>query len=229
MLLKPGSSKPKYITITFWLTVLCLFYSFSVYNKPNTNKYNYIEGNTKKILSAIDRSLLLEDSVFDQKTLKKLQSNYFALRVYYKHIECFIEYCSPFDTKYFINGPLVKKSDLEIGTRIVDPHGFQVIEEQLFGVDSVDTSLLFIELNLLKESFKAFNNKMRGYVSNEAIIVGVESRTSTPVRIPRDKFTLQHVQIKNLYHCAEGAGYDGGIVSAAMDGVNCVNAINLLP
>ena len=77
----------------------------------------------------------------------------------------------------------------------------------------------------LQQGFKAFNNKMRGYVSNEAIIVGVESRTSTPVRIPRDKITLQHVQIKNLYPCAEGAGYAGGIVSAAMDGVNCVNAI----
>jgi hypothetical protein len=77
----------------------------------------------------------------------------------------------------------------------------------------------------LQQGFKAFNNKMRGYVTNEAIIVGVESRTSTPVRIPRDKITLQHVQLKNLYPCAEGAGYAGGIVSAAMDGVNCVNAI----
>jgi uncharacterized FAD-dependent dehydrogenase len=77
----------------------------------------------------------------------------------------------------------------------------------------------------LQQGFKAFNNKMRGYVTNEAIIVGVESRTSTPVRIPRDKITLQHIQLKNLYPCAEGAGYAGGIVSAAMDGVNCVNAI----
>ncbi len=80
----------------------------------------------------------------------------------------------------------------------------------------------------LQQGFKAFNNKMRGYVSNDAIIVGVESRTSTPVRIPRDKITLQHVQLKNLYPCAEGAGYAGGIVSAAMDGVNCVNAIATL-
>lgn len=78
----------------------------------------------------------------------------------------------------------------------------------------------------LQQGFKAFNNKMRGYVSNEAIIVGVESRTSTPVRIPRDKISLQHVQLRNLYPCAEGAGYAGGIVSAAMDGVNCVNAIS---
>lgn len=77
----------------------------------------------------------------------------------------------------------------------------------------------------LQEGFKAFNKKMRGYISNEAIILGVESRTSTPVRIPRDKINLQHVQLNNLYPCAEGAGYAGGIVSAAMDGVNCVNAI----
>jgi len=80
----------------------------------------------------------------------------------------------------------------------------------------------------LQQGFKAFNNKMRGYISNEAIIVGVESRTSTPVRIPRDRETLQHIQLKNLYPCAEGAGYAGGIVSAAMDGVNCVNAISAL-
>lgn len=78
----------------------------------------------------------------------------------------------------------------------------------------------------LQEGFKAFDKKMRGYISNESIIVGVESRTSTPVRIPRDKTSLQHVQLKNMYPCAEGAGYAGGIVSAAMDGVNCVNAIN---
>ena len=77
----------------------------------------------------------------------------------------------------------------------------------------------------LQQGFKTFNNKMRGYVSNEAIIVGVESRTSTPVRIPRDKTTLQHIQLSNLYPCAEGAGYAGGIVSAAMDGINCVNAV----
>lgn len=80
----------------------------------------------------------------------------------------------------------------------------------------------------LQQGFKAFNNKMRGFVSNEAIIVGVESRTSTPVRIPRDRETLQHIQLKNLYPCAEGAGYAGGIVSAAMDGVNCVNAVAAL-
>jgi len=78
--------------------------------------------------------------------------------------------------------------------------------------------------NSLRQGFKAFGNKMRGYLTNEAIIVGVESRTSTPVRIPRDKETLQHPQIKNLYPCGEGAGFAGGIISAAIDGERCAEA-----
>ena len=61
--------------------------------------------------------------------------------------------------------------------------------------------------------------KMRGYLTEEAIIVAPESRTSSPVRIPRDETTLHHPQITNLYPCGEGAGYAGGIVSAAMDGI----------
>ncbi len=77
----------------------------------------------------------------------------------------------------------------------------------------------------LQEGFKNFGAKMKGYLTNEAVIVGVESRTSTPVRIPRDKESCQHTQIKGLYPCGEGAGYAGGIVSAAMDGERCVNEI----
>lgn len=77
----------------------------------------------------------------------------------------------------------------------------------------------------LKEGFKAFGNKMRGYLTNEAVIVGVESRTSTPVRIPREKDLLHHPQLKNLFPCGEGAGYAGGIVSAAMDGERCAAAL----
>lgn len=70
----------------------------------------------------------------------------------------------------------------------------------------------------LRLSFHSFGKKMRGYFTNEAVAVATESRTSSPVRIPRDAETLQHPQLKNLYPCAEGAGYAGGIVSAAMDG-----------
>ncbi|MGZ3862752.1 MAG: NAD(P)/FAD-dependent oxidoreductase [Bacteroidia bacterium] len=77
----------------------------------------------------------------------------------------------------------------------------------------------------LREGFVAFGKKMKGYLTNEALIVGVESRTSTPVRIPRNKESCEHEQVAGLYPCGEGAGYAGGIVSAAMDGERCVNAI----
>lgn len=70
----------------------------------------------------------------------------------------------------------------------------------------------------LQKGFKEFGKKMRGYFTNEAIVVATESRTSSPVRIPRENESLQHPQVKNLYPCGEGAGYAGGIVSAAMDG-----------
>lgn len=77
----------------------------------------------------------------------------------------------------------------------------------------------------LQEGFKVFGQKMRGYLSNDALIVGVESRTSSPIRIPRDQQKLHHPQITNLYPCGEGAGYAGGIVSAAIDGRKCAEAI----
>lgn len=78
---------------------------------------------------------------------------------------------------------------------------------------------------ILREGFTAFGKMMRGYVSNDAVIVGVESRTSTPVRIPRHPQKLHHEQLKNLFPCGEGAGYAGGIVSAAMDGERCADAL----
>jgi uncharacterized protein len=78
----------------------------------------------------------------------------------------------------------------------------------------------------LREGFKAFGSKMRGYLTNEAVIVATESRTSTPVRIPRDKETLSHPQIRNLFPCGEGAGFAGGIMSAAMDGEKCAEAVS---
>lgn len=77
----------------------------------------------------------------------------------------------------------------------------------------------------LKQALPLFGKKMKGYYTNEAILVGVESRTSSPIRIPRDRETLQHPQVRGLYPCGEGAGYAGGIVSAAIDGMNCVDRI----
>lgn len=76
----------------------------------------------------------------------------------------------------------------------------------------------------LQKALPLFGKKMRGYYTNEAILVGVESRTSSPVKIPRDRETLQHPQVTGLFPCGEGAGYAGGIISAAIDGVNCAVA-----
>ncbi|MGB0879918.1 MAG: NAD(P)/FAD-dependent oxidoreductase [Polaribacter sp.] len=76
----------------------------------------------------------------------------------------------------------------------------------------------------LRKGFAAFGQKMQGYYTNEANIVGVESRTSSPVHIPR-KETLEHPQIEGLFPCGEGAGYAGGIISAAMDGERCAEAL----
>jgi hypothetical protein len=73
----------------------------------------------------------------------------------------------------------------------------------------------------LKGGFKEFGNSMRGYLTNEAVVHATESRTSSPVRIPRNPETLEHIQIKGLYPCGEGAGFAGGIISAAIDGEKC--------
>ncbi len=88
------------------------------------------------------------------------------------------------------------------------------------GLQSSDLSLVLPSYisKRLKEGFKQFGKKMKGYYSNEAVVVATESRTSSPVRIPRDAEGLNHPQLQNLYPCGEGAGYAGGIVSAAMDG-----------
>ena len=76
----------------------------------------------------------------------------------------------------------------------------------------------------LAEGFRRFGKASRGFLTNEAVMIGVESRTSAPVRIVRDGETLQHVRLKGLFPCGEGAGYAGGIVSAAMDGERCAEA-----
>lgn len=78
----------------------------------------------------------------------------------------------------------------------------------------------------LKFAFPEIGNKtMKGYYTNEALLLGVESRTSSPVRIPRDPDTFEHVSVPGLYPCGEGAGYSGGIVSSALDGINCAMKI----
>lgn len=78
----------------------------------------------------------------------------------------------------------------------------------------------------LREGFRAFGKKMKGFLTNDAVILGVESRTSSPIRIPRDPETLQHIQVKGLFPSGEGAGYAGGIVSSALDGNIVADAVS---
>ena len=76
----------------------------------------------------------------------------------------------------------------------------------------------------LAQGFETFGRNSRGFLTNEAVMIGVESRTSSPVRIVRDRETLQHLVVKGLFPCGEGAGYAGGIVSAGVDGERCAEA-----
>jgi uncharacterized FAD-dependent dehydrogenase len=77
----------------------------------------------------------------------------------------------------------------------------------------------------LQEGFRQFGSLMKGYLTGDAVILGVESRTSSPVRIPRDQESMQHISINGLYPCGEGSGYAGGIVSSAVDGIRAADAI----
>lgn len=88
------------------------------------------------------------------------------------------------------------------------------------GLESVDLKFVMGDelSNRIRGALKSFGKKMPGFYTNEANLVGVESRSSAPVRIPRDKESLEHPGLKNLFPCGEGAGYAGGIVSAAIDG-----------
>ncbi len=77
----------------------------------------------------------------------------------------------------------------------------------------------------LRKAFPQVDRSMKGYYTNDALLLGVESRTSSPVRLPRNPETLEHVDVPGLYPCGEGAGYAGGIVSSALDGINCAEAL----
>jgi uncharacterized FAD-dependent dehydrogenase len=91
------------------------------------------------------------------------------------------------------------------------------------GTSSIEMGQVFPSFltQILREGFVQFGKSMKGYMTNEAILHAPESRTSSPVRIPRHPDTLEHLQIKGLYPCGEGAGFAGGIISAAIDGEKC--------
>ncbi len=95
------------------------------------------------------------------------------------------------------------------------------------GITSVDFNELLppFVLTRLKKAFVLFDKKMKGYLTNDAVIHGPESRTSSPILIPRNPESFEHPEVSGIFPCAEGAGYAGGIVSAAIDGMKCVDAV----
>jgi len=96
------------------------------------------------------------------------------------------------------------------------------------GISSAPLHQLLPEMvaQRLRIAFKMFDDQMKGFLTNDANILAVESRTSSPVRIPRNEETLEHIEIANIYPCGEGAGYAGGIISSAIDGDRCAAAVS---
>ncbi|MBD5308933.1 MAG: FAD-binding protein [Bacteroides sp.] len=122
-----------------------------------------------------------------------------------------------------LNAPAQRMKDFIQGIKSEDPLPRSSYPAGIHS-DRIDLLLPEEISGRLKKGFLDFDRKCKGFLSNEAILIGLESRTSSPVRIPRDKETLEHLDIKNLYPAGEGAGYAGGIVSAAIDGQRCVEA-----
>jgi len=93
-------------------------------------------------------------------------------------------------------------------------------------LDAVFEGLPFDLCGTLREALRAFDKRMRGYAGHDAVLIATESRTSAPIRIPRDAQSLQSPDLLGLYPCGEGAGYAGGIISAAIDGIRVAGAIS---
>ncbi len=109
-----------------------------------------------------------------------------------------------------------KKAELRLTRKFLQPGvGF-------FSASLLDAGFISKRLSL---GFQQFGRSSHGFLTNEAVMIGVETRTSSPVRIIRDKDTLQHVTVRGLFPCGEGAGYAGGIVSAGVDGERCAEAV----
>ena len=137
--------------------IMCSFFQKKE-NHTSSANYILVFTHTKNIIKELQNSINCVDT-FNVSNLKKLKTSYFTARAIYKEIENCIEYQSPFDVKYFINGPLVKKAELEYGSRTFDPHGFQVIEELLFSGDTIDFAKLKSEYLFLNQAFEAYIKK----------------------------------------------------------------------
>lgn len=151
--------------------ITCSFFQKKTIPHSSVSNNKFVLKNTDLIIKELQFSINLIDSIHSAIVLNKLKSSYLKSRHYYKQIECYVEYCSPFDVKYYINGPLVKKSELEYGKKIFDPHGFQVIEEFLFSSKTLDIEKQKTEYLMLIEVFTAFQKKIKTATINDSQII----------------------------------------------------------
>jgi cytochrome c peroxidase len=153
--------------------IMCSFFQKKE-NHTSSANYILVFTHTKNIIKELQNSINCVDT-FNVSNLKKLKTSYFTARAIYKEIENCIEYQSPFDVKYFINGPLVKKAELEYGSRTFDPHGFQVIEELLFSGDTIDFAKLKNEYLFLNQAFEAYIKKIeRSFIGDSQLLESLQ-------------------------------------------------------
>ena len=153
--------------------IMCSFFQKKE-NHTSSANYILVFTHTKNIIKELQYSINCVDTL-NVSNLKKLKTSYFTARAIYKEIENCIEYQSPFDVKYFINGPLVKKAELEYGSRTFDPHGFQVIEELLFSGDTIDFAKLKSEYLFLNQAFEAYIKKIeRSFIGDSQLLESLQ-------------------------------------------------------
>jgi cytochrome c peroxidase len=146
-----------------------VFFSFRTENTINAYKIlgDYLETNAKLIISELDtlQSIALSDK-------KNLKSHFQKSRRYFKEIEFAVEFASPFYSKYYVNGPPIKKSELEYGNRVFEPHGFQLLESVIYGNDTTITAQKFIEeVILLKDVLGQIKNKFKAFPLKDEVIL----------------------------------------------------------
>ena len=140
-----------------------------------------------------------------------------------------LEFQKELEHKFFESGDGSQKAPAQRMTDFVSGKLSASLGESSYipGIYSSEVNKLLPEKisERISSALVQFGKKMKGYFTEDGYLIGLESRTSSPVRIPRDKISFEHPQIKNLYPCGEGAGYAGGIISAALDGQNAAKAI----
>jgi cytochrome c peroxidase len=164
-------NKKTNIVIGFLLIiVLCSFLYPSNDDLKNKALQN-IKNKINLIINELEKNVLVLESHSEQPPYSTLKLSYHKNRKLYKQIEYYVEYQFPFDVKYFINGPLVKKSELEYGKKVYEPHGFQVVEEILFSGEPVNQNNLKNEYLFLIQAFKAYLTKIENNPLNDSQLI----------------------------------------------------------